>query len=284
MTSRVLVENRRSIAADLVANGVSHRPFPGLDKLVKPVIDGWLEFTNLKPAEKDPWTLTNKNNPDDPEGVEGPDDGYLFRGNKEKRFDGVLYDRKEFFHYKPRFWELVREANKDAEKIVPSKAQKEWLKHVHRLHEAGTNHILQALRDLDQDLPGFNFHESGMRGKKLGLFTLRLICYVESSELGGEIAKTHTDRNAMTATLGESVPGLFFKLDDGRIIEHVRQPEHVAVFAGKKLAKQTNRYLGDLLHGVKAVPESLGQRRWSAIMFGHTDTFLTAEERTRNKY
>lgn len=270
MKSSVLATNP-SIAAELVAHGVGLIDFP--DALVTPVTDGWLHFLLKNQGEKDRWTFTNTNNPDDPEGKEGADDGYICR-NREARFDGVLYDQKEFFHYKRALPKFLDNASIDTSR------ETEWLESLKRLHTECVGSFLAVTAMLEDYFPGQNLLAAAMRGVDLGLPTLRLIYYKQAEETGEEIAKMHGDRNSLTLALVESLPGLVYRDKTGRLVEYAKSPNRVLAFPGKKLEKQLGPTLPALRHGVLAHPEAIGKRRCTAVFFGHDDTFLTLKEKS----
>ena len=270
MTSSVLLDTR-SVAADLVRNGVALQDFP-VDDLVVPVVEGWLQFLKKPFEEKLRWKFLNPNNADDIGGeLEGPDDGYICR-NRERRHDGTQYDRKEFFHYKRCLPKLLDAVG------VDTSAETEWLKDLKRLHDACIQMSLVVTGQLEQYFPGHNLLARAERGVELGLPTLRLLCYKQAEEEGEQIGKLHTDRDWLTHHLADSMPGLMYKTN-GKVVEYKKIPNKVLLFPGKKAAKLLGRALPAVPHEVRACPESVGQRRWTVVFFGHNDVHLTPEER-----
>jgi hypothetical protein len=272
MKNSVLESDLSSVAASVVESGVGLINFP-VESLVQPVVAGWLKFLRKSQDEKDLWTFTDLNNPDDPGAkFDGADDGYVPRKPEEKRADGVDYDIKEFFHFKKGLRRFLAEAGTD------TSAETEWLCHMETLHAECVRQYLDVTAALEPYYPECNFLERARKAVEEGTPALRLICYKQAVDVGENIGKMHNDRDWLTLHLQDSNPGLVYTVG-GQQVEYVKQPGKVLVFPGKKARKMTNNLLPSLPHGVIAHLDTIGKRRWTIVFFGHNDVRLTQAER-----
>lgn len=272
MSGHVLT-GTRSVATDLTTDGVGLIDFP-VDALVPQVVEGWQKFLLKDQKEKLRWCFLDHGNFDDFGGrFEGPDDGYICRKGESRLLDGESYDIKEFFHYKKALPSFLAKAR------VDTRAETEWLENLKVLHSKCIEEYLAITAELEAHFPGHSLLARAKRGRDFGLPTLRLICYKQAREVGEGIAKMHKDRNWLTLHLADSVRGLVY-VKNGERVEYVKEPNRALVFPGKKAEKLLGSALPALNHGVEGVPESIGERRWTVVFFGHIDLWLTPEERS----
>lgn len=263
------------VSAGLLAYGQALTNFQHMQE-ARSVIAGAEKFFS-KPSEyKGCWTITDFDNPDDPYGLmDGPDDGYVLKNGEKRHIDDKRYDVKEFFHLKPGTLALLRQQGVD----VGEEAS--WLASATHLHSLCTLEFLRIVRGLDVALPQYKLFESALRATVRGQNTLRFLKYRTAEKLKQEIAKFHSDRNFLTLHIGDSMPGLAYEDREGKVVEYTVEPGKILVFPGMKAEKVLGEKLPRLKHGVLAHPDAIGLRRWALVFFGHTDIFLTAEDRKR---
>ena len=188
----VLKQNYNDAARAILGNEWSAPlEIPGLlSSNILAEMNGLARFNRTVPLEEqERWKVWVPRNPK----YDEPDDGAIRKKPPN--------DWKLFFHYRSDLEELLFQHNG----ITLSSWQKAWFRSLgHTLDVC--NGALQAFaEELDYVQPGFNFKERAGRERHLNV--VRVLQYEPRP---GTLAKIHTDRTALTFTLGESTPGLHF--------------------------------------------------------------------------
>lgn len=243
-----LVSNYRRAAKKLLLNPgrVVSLEVPGVtERRVLSLYEGLVAFDHQVPRDEQlRWEV---HVPRDPKHDE-PDDGAIRKSGQ---------DHKLYFHYRPDVEQLLKEKNG----VTLSPDQQEWLKYMRQVWDACADAHLEYARKLDHHCPGYEFEKRAERSQHLSC--LRILKY----ELrAGTLAKEHTDRDAVTFHLDESLPGLYTTRGD--VVRQEESPAlpNVLVFAGDQIAEITQGKVPACIHGVKDTTN--GKRvRFASVFF-----------------
>lgn len=221
---------------------------------VPPVIDGFMKLLDEPDEVRQLYTLDldGKNPPD-------PDDGLIRREGKPT--DGKESDLKWFFHYRPRVGETI------VMRRLPNwQSRIHWLGFCQVLYETALGTITRFAQVIDQKMPGYELERHLCEGRG---HVLRLIRYDRNTP-GGLIAKSHTDRDAVTLHIADSQPGLEY---GNPVRQYITSPDRALIFAGDKVQAITKEKIPALWHDAiqTAQPGEETKYRWVAVFFTHID-------------
>ena len=244
--------------SEFLQQGYAMVPFPNQERLIDPVVAGFLEFLKEPPEYLSQWVF-NVGNRVDEEGRPDPDDGYIRR-------QGQGHDNKCFFHYRPHLSALLEKRG------VAVGRHKGWLIRMQMLYDYCDRVVRKFNQQVGEQVP-----ECGIEGlisdpRAHAMTVLRLLHY----DLAGAdpshpevIGKEHPDRDFTTMHVAESHPGL--QIGPGYTPWDVRQGEAL-VFPGRKFERLMREHYPErnfqaLTHRVVASGER--GNRWSIVFFSH---------------
>ncbi len=238
---------------------------PGLRSLITACDKAWRAYCDQPVSHKQRHTVRLAI--DDPD--EGPDNGYVNRYGELVPAGEATKDQKEYWHSRPFVAEKVLVA------VRPSKIDKELLVATRHLYDELEHDLYRFAHAFDRACPGFAVEESMRRMGDPQPFghVLRLLHYKYVVEPGEEIAKVHTDRDAITLHVADSHPGLVVYLRGGEEFLAPTLPDTLIVFFGRRMSVRTKGQVKSLAHRVIS-PEEAGipnERRTCEVFFGQTE-------------
>lgn len=250
----------------IIEHGFAVIERPGLNFMIKESDLAWRAFCAQPTSQKQRSIVALEN--DDPS--EGPDNGYVPKG-QYLPFDTPAQrakqeqDNKQFWHYRPLVPRILRARKYHGE------TEERLCNATAILYRALEIDLIKFGAALDHVFPGFAIAD-GLKAKQhpdpFG-HVLRLLLYKDVEAPGEELARGHTDRDAITLHVADSRPGLVVYLRDGKQFQVPTLPDTLIAFFGKRMSVRTNGALRALNHRVIS-PSELGvpaDRRTCTVFF-----------------
>ena len=250
------------IAEDLRLQGFVVTELAGLGSLSSLLIEKWARFMEMPEEMRDLFSVPA------PLGHEGDEDeGYVRRIGKIRPKDGVLYDPKDFFHWRPNLeFRLKQTSHQHLALENALYEHREFLSLCAGVYNVCLRTCLDVAGQFDT-LLGSEARNGILQA--IDLHALRLLYYRKKS--GQDPAKQHFDRCFLTAQIKETNPGFcYIHPRTGQKIYYKSSNERNLLFLGKKAEAMLG--IPALSHGVEEVSTlSEGCVRMSIVFFCHSD-------------
>jgi len=194
--------------------------------------------------DRERWEVYVERDPDFKE----PDDGVV--GKKKT-------DRKKYLHWRPDLDDLLKRRG-----VTLERWQHEWFAHCERIHSACYETLRKLAQQMDEARPGFSFEKRVMDWSHM--HCLRVLKY---DPRPGVVARTHTDRCAVTLHLAESAKGLYAWRGWEAILCPTPTLPEAWCFTGQKVEKITRGAVPAVYHEVRDGTGGLDPR-WAVVYFG----------------
>lgn len=230
---------------------------------LQPLIDTFIELTNLPLHERQVWAIDADNDGDH-------DDGLIER-------NGGPYDHKFFFHYK------------NINRILPALAGKEmyerdkdkwngFLNDLNNIHANLSQDMHDIVKAIDELLPWYDLLKKVKAQPISSRAVLRLLYYKPGHTV---VAKPHYDQSLLTFHVADSRPGLIVGKEN-EVSKNIYFPDgaSVLVFPGIKAEIATEGSISAGYHSAIADDVSMQEGRWSIVFFYHCNIGISASELT----
>jgi hypothetical protein len=184
--------------------------------------------------------------------------------------DGIIRkretDKKVFLHWRPDTEALLLERG-----VTFAGWQDDWFVACRRIYATCRQEQRLIAGYMDKIAPGYGFEKRFEVMSAQNQHCLRILKYEPQP---GMLAKTHTDRAAVTFHLAESADGLYScEGVIGRTLHPTPPTPYATCFTGRQLAAITDGALPALYHEVRDSAAGT-ESRWAVVFFGKMATDL----------